>query len=513
VAQVIRGPWGSLRPYPREPMWQALQDAALRIPDKIALVEADGARSTYRELWNASCGVAAFLQREANVGEGQTVALASLNSREFVAAMYGSILAGARVSPLPRTFQADEAAAQLADCDATIVFAPSPLSWTLEQLAIIGELPQLERVYALEDVWSMAKSTPARLQRPAVNPHADVALLPYSSGTSGLPKGVELTHSNLTAASRQLAATGLVDESSVVFSIRLFYNAIRLVFATGATGVAQQWLDPERTLATMEAHRVTHLFVRPSFLRALVHEQHAHARDISSLRVIETGGEPLPAATAAEAERLLDCRVVQGYHLTETAGAANRVPVSEAGWDTVGWPLADTEERIADLDSGRDVAPGRTGELLIRGPQVTAAYWKQPEVTRQSILRGGWLRTGDVARRDTNGRVVIVDRAKEVIKVRGMQVAPAEVEAVLLEHPAVREAAVVGVVSADEAEAPKAFVVLAEGQTVSPSALMRLVADRLAPHKQLADVEFVASLPRNAQGKVLRRILSEERPG
>jgi acyl-CoA synthetase (AMP-forming)/AMP-acid ligase II len=206
---VRRSSWRSLRPYPEEPAWADLRRAAQRFPHKIALVDAAGTRSTYRALWQGARRVAALLQRDANLAPGETVALGVTATREFVVAMYGAFLAGARVTTFNAALKERELLAHLADSSAVVALAPAPLWWTIEQLAIVGGLDNVRSIRALEHLWDLQEAERDLPQVVVIEPARDVALLPYSSGTSGLPKGVMLTHANLTASSRQLAMPGV----------------------------------------------------------------------------------------------------------------------------------------------------------------------------------------------------------------------------------------------------------------------------------------------------------------
>lgn len=506
----IHSPWPSLRPYPTEPAWAGLERQARRVPDKPALIEADGPTSTYSDLWRASLGVACFFQREMNLQAGERVAIAAHSSREFVATMYGAWLAGGVVTPLSPTHRVHEIAHQLGSARPALVLAEEGQAWDAEQLWLTGEMNELRAVLRLSEVWGIARDHPSSPHPIGPGPGRDLALLPYSSGTSGLPKGVRLTHANLVAATRQLGATELVGEGSTILNHRLFWHVVRLVLAVGATCISQAWMDPEQALRLIETHRATHLLVRPSFLGSLVEAQEAHRRKTDWLQLIETAAEPLAPAVAAKSVRLFGCPVAQAYHLTETSGSATRGRPGHLSAAAVGWPVADTELAIVD-DRGADVGPGEDGELLVRGPQVMQGYWEDAAATVNALLPGEWLRTGDIARANPSGRIEIVARMKDLIKVRGLPVAPGEIEAVLLEHPAVKEAVVVPIRWEGHGEAPKAFVLLRDGALVTTDELIALVAGRLAPQKALREVEFVPSLPRNAAGKMLRQRLTERR--
>jgi acyl-CoA synthetase (AMP-forming)/AMP-acid ligase II len=501
---VLSSSWRSLRPYPEEPAWADLRRGAEHFPNKIALIDASGTRSTYRDLWDGARRVAALLQREAHLAPGETVALGAMATRELVVAMYGAFLAGARVTTFNARLKERELLAQLTDANAVVALAPAPLWWTIEQLAVLRELHDVRWIRALEDIWALQERERHEPEAVVIDPRRDVALLPYSSGTSGMPKGVMLTHANLAASSRQLAATGWVGHDSVVMTLRLFSNLIRLVFAQGATAIAQSWLETGETLAMLGANHATHLMVRPTYLRQLARRALSSPQAAPTLRVVETGGEPLPPSTASLAERAFHCPVVQAYHLTETGGAANRVPLGEVNAASVGCPVPDTEERIVIPGTDADVATGEVGEVLIRGPQVAVGYWNQVDATAATFGPDGWMRTGDLARQDARGHLVIVGRMKEMLKVGGMPVAPAEVEAALLEHSAVADAVVVPMRSSRYGEVPRAYVVLRAGHEVSGAALIAHAANRLAEHKRLQRVDVVTELPQGPGGKVRR---------
>jgi acyl-CoA synthetase (AMP-forming)/AMP-acid ligase II len=500
-----------LAPYPNEPAWRVLAATARRLPEKPVVIHADGTTWTYRELWETACGFAGLLQRVGGVRKGDVVALASENSAELVAAMYGALVAGATIMPFSPMLADGEIAAQLAECGASVAVGSETVASALATLRASGMVPDLRHVVPLEEVRAAA-----RAQRDVVVPPdirgEDLARFAYTSGTAGPPKAAMFTHRGLIASAYQLAATAQADERSVVLALYPTWAKMLWVFRAGATSVEPSESDPDQLLYLVETYGVTHLGVRPFVLQELVRAQARIRRTISSVRFLESTGSGLAQSLSDEAARWFACPIRQGYRLIETNGAANRTPPHDVRPGSVGCPVPDTEEMIVDPESGTEVPPGETGELLIRGPQVTIGYWRTPEATADAILPGGWLRTGDIARQDPDGHVYIVDRAKELIKVLGRQVAPAEIEAVLLEHPSVREAAVAPTRSAEADELPKAFVVLEAGCHATAEELILLVANRLAPYKVPWDIEFVPSLPRSARGKVLRRVLSEQTP-
>lgn len=508
---VIHSPWPSLLPYPTRPVWAHLASTAARLPHKVALIQGDGQRSTFVELWDASCSYAAFLQREATVGKGEVVGISTEDTREFVAAMYGALMVGATVAAVSPLFGPRDLSARLEGVRAQTLIASTRTRAILAELQATGDLPPLGAVYPLEDSWRIAADQESRLEPVALDVNADLALLGYTGGTAGeLPKAVPHTHAGETAAACQRAAVGRGAEQSVVLDLHPIWFTVQLTFLTGATCLEPTGLDPDGILQLAEREQATEIIGRPFSLETLLEAYDHRPRDLRSVQLVETSGTALPPRLARDIERRFDCPVRQAYHLSETAGTANRDYAQEGDPESVGFPVPDTEEKIVDLDSQGEVSISGIGELLIRGPQVATGYLGRPEETAERFLSGGWLRTGDLARHDERGRVYIVDRAKDMIKVYGRHVAPAEIEAVLREHPAVRDAAVIGVPWPGAGEVPKAFVVASEGHTVTFDELTTFVASRVAPFKIAHEMEFVSELPKGPDGKVSRRALAEQ---
>jgi acyl-CoA synthetase (AMP-forming)/AMP-acid ligase II len=339
--------------------------------------------------------------------------------------------------------------------------------------------------------------------RPAADPDA-LALLPYSSGTTGLPKGVVLTHRNLVAGVRQAAAGLRPTADDVVLALAPFAHVMGFVvtlgtaLAAGARVVTMPRFEPGAFLAAVERHGVTMLIVPPPVMGLLARRP---SGDLSSVELIVSGGAPLGAGLqTAVAERFPHAVVGQGWGLTETTACAavpDRARGSVPG--SAGRVAASTELRVA-----------ADGELLVRGPQTMAGYLGRPDATAELIDPDGWVHTGDLGRVDDDGNVFVVDRVKELIKVNALQVAPAELEALLATHPGVADCAVVGRPDERRGEVPVAIVV-ARGE-VEGDELMAWMNARVAPHKRLHDVRFTGALPRTPAGKLLRRALRDAQP-
>jgi acyl-CoA synthetase (AMP-forming)/AMP-acid ligase II len=331
-----------------------------------------------------------------------------------------------------------------------------------------------------------------------------------------LPRGVMLTHTNLVTSVRQVRrgfpATGRDTLLAVVpfFHIMGFMLTLAAPLASGAAVVTMPRFDLERFLALIQEYRVTVLVVAPPIMAALARHPIVDAYDLTSLELIVSGGAPLGAdLQLAVAERIPSAAVGQGWGMTETTVGAT-MPDRDFGTEpgSVGRVMPNTELRVVEPWTGRDLAAGERGELWVRGPQVMAGYLNRPEATAGIIDAGGWLRTGDLGYVDGDGNVFVVDRLKELIKVSAYQVAPAELEAILVTHPQVADAAVIPRPDASHGEIPIA-VVVRRGE-LDGDELMGWVAGRVAPHKRIREVRFVEAVPRTPSGKILRRVLIEQ---
>jgi acyl-CoA synthetase (AMP-forming)/AMP-acid ligase II len=280
--------------------------------------------------------------------------------------------------------------------------------------------------------------------------------------------------------------------------------------AVGATQIVLPRFDPEGALALIQEHKVTDLYVVPPAMLALVHQPNIAKYDLSSVRFLMSGAAPLPMEVARQAQERLRCTVMQGYGMTEASPITNVNPIASPRDGTVGPPVADTLEKVVSLETDEELGPGEIGELLVFGPQVMKGYWGRDDATAETITPDGWLRTGDIVTADEDGYVQIHDRKKEMIKYKGYQVAPAELEGLLMEHPGVRDAAVIPKREGDAGdEVPKAFVVPRE-PGLNLDDVVAFVAERVAPYKKIRYIEAVEVIPKNPSGKILRRELIEQ---
>jgi acyl-CoA synthetase (AMP-forming)/AMP-acid ligase II len=482
--------------------------------DRPALIDGDsGAVLSYGELASRSRRVARSLVA-AGLRRGDVVGLISPNQPAFAVALYGVLRAGAAVTPVNPAFTGTELTEQLAAARARMLICSAAVADKVGAVATaLGAHPvhvidDAGRIGELEDGPELAADVP-------VDPAADLAVLPFSSGTTGRSKGVRLTHANLVAQLAQHRPVYQVGSQDVLCAIPPLFHAYGLsillnaALRAGATLVTTRRFDFDDYLRLVRRYRITWGHYAPPVVLALAEAPQVADADLSSLRFCISGAAPLDADLARRAGARIGCRIGQGYGMTEAAPgitfAAGSDPTLPAG--SVGRLLPNTEARILDPVSLVDVGAG-PGELWVRGPQVMAGYLDDDEATAR-ILVEGWLRTGDIVTVDPDGCFRVLDRAKELIKYKGYHVAPAELEALLRTHPAVRDAAVVGVPHRIGGEAPKAFVVPVSA-TAAPDAeaLMAWVRERVAPYKQIREVCFIDRIPTSATGKVLRRRLT-----
>jgi acyl-CoA synthetase (AMP-forming)/AMP-acid ligase II len=342
----------------------------------------------------------------------------------------------------------------------------------------------------------------------------DVVALPYSSGTTGLAKGVMLTHKNLVAnVAQTLGAIPSAPDERLMAVLPFFHIygmqcMMNCGLGAGATVVTLPRFDLEQFLRAHQDYRITRSFVAPPIVLALAKHRLVDSFDLSHLRLVNSGAAPLKAELAAECGKRLGCDVIQGYGMTELSPVSHLTP---AGWfrpGSVGITAPSTQTRIADPVTGADRDTGEEGEVWVRGPQVMKGYLNNPEATAATVDEEAWLHTGDLGYMDADGHLYVVDRLKELIKYKGFQVPPAELEAVLLRHPDVVDAAVIGLPDDEAGEIPVGYVVL-RPTAASPEEIMRFVAGEVAHYKQIRRLEVIDAIPKSAAGKILRRVLRD----
>ncbi|MFI8948189.1 4-coumarate--CoA ligase family protein [Streptomyces sp. NPDC053750] len=507
------------------PIHDAVLGRAAGFGSTPALIDGtDGTTLTYEQVDRFHRRVAAALA-EAGVRKGDVLALHSPNTVAFPLAFYAATRAGASVTTVHPLATAEELAKQLADSRARWIVTVSPLLETARRAAELAggvrEIFVCDSAPGHRSLIDMLAST-APEPSVAVDPAEDVAALPYSSGTTGTPKGVMLTHRQIATNLAQLEPLMPAAPGDRVLAVLPFFHIYGLTalmnapLRLGATVVVLPRFDLEQFLAAIQNHRITGLYVAPPIVLALAKHPLVADYDLSSLKYVVSAAAPLDAKLAAACSQRLGLPPVgQAYGMTELSPGTHVVPLdamAEAPPGTVGKLIAGTEMRIVSLtDPGKDLGTGESGEILIRGPQVMKGYLGRSDATAAMIDEDGWLHTGDVGHVDAEGWLFVVDRVKELIKYKGFQVAPAELEALLLTHPGVADAAVVGVYNDDGTEVPHAYVVRgpAAADDLSAGEIMMYVAERVAPYKRVRGVTFIDGVPRAASGKILRRELRE----
>jgi acyl-CoA synthetase (AMP-forming)/AMP-acid ligase II len=479
--------------------------------ERAALIDSDTGRTiSYAQLLEGAERIAAGLAAR-GFRPSDVAAIFAPNLPEFALAYYGVMLAGGKVTTLSPLATAADVAEQLRHSGARILF-------TVPVLVERAKAAAVDIIVFGEGPGAIPFATLLSAQGAAPKHHRDadeIAVLPYSSGTTGLPKGVMLTHRNLVANVLQIADMQHIDESDRVIAILPFFHiygmnvVLNFGLYSGATLVTCSKFELGSFLKVMEQYRITRAFLAPPCIVLLSKHPLVDAHDLSALRVIFSGAAPLDEALQATCAARLGCEVFQGYGLTESSPVSHsscQKPLrAKAG--SVGVLAPNTEGLVVDTVTGIPLSAGQDGEIWIRGPQVMCGYLDNPEASAATVDQDGWLHTGDIGHVDEDGFFFIVDRLKELIKYKGYQVPPAELEAVLLTHPAVADAAVIGVPNEGAGEWPKAFVVRCSA--ISETELMNFVAEQVAPYKKVRLIEFVESIPKSASGKILRRILRE----
>ncbi|MFI1223074.1 MULTISPECIES: AMP-binding protein [unclassified Streptomyces] len=505
------------------PIHEAVLGGAAGFGETLALIDGTNGNSfTYAQLDGFHRRIAAALA-EAGLRKGDVLALHSPNTIVYPAVFYGATRAGASVTMVHPLATTEEFARQLADSGARWVVTVSPFLETARRAAELAggvrEIFVCDRAEGHTSVQDMLSST-APEPEIAIDPGEDVAALPYSSGTTGTPKGVMLTHRSIATNLEQLSPLLPMGRGDRILAVLPFFHIYGLTalmnapLRHGATVVVLPRFDLAQFLEAIQTHRITGLYVAPPIVLALAKHPMVGQYDLSSLQYIVSAAAPLDADLAAACSARLGLPPLrQAYGMTELSPGMHAVPLSaeQPPPGTVGKLLPGTEMRIVSLeDPAKDAEPGADGEILVRGPQVMKGYLGRPDATAEMIDAAGWVRTGDVGRVDADGWLFVVDRVKELIKYKGYQVAPAELEALLLTHEHLADAAVIGVYDAEGNEVPKAFLVRgATGEDLTAEDVMAYVAERVSPYKKIRRAEFIEAVPRAVTGKILRRELRD----
>ena len=497
-----------------------LQNAAM-YGDKPALIDGPSGRTySFTQLAGAIRKVAASLA-ERGFGKGDVFAIYSPNVPKYAIAFHAVAMAGGINTTVNPLYTADELAHQLNDAGAKYLLT---IPMFLEKAIEAAGKSNVEEVFVFgeaEDATPFASLLEGDAALPTIDidPANDLVVLPYSSGTTGLAKGVMLTHRNLVANMIQtdsITDATLVTGDDTVIAVLPFYHIYGMVvimnytLAKGATVVTVPRFDMEQFLSLIQEHGVTRANLVPPIILGLAKHPLVDQYDLSSLKLLTSGAAPLGKELVEATYKRIGCVVTQGYGLTETSPVTHVLPdpraIEKAG--SIGPAIPNTETQIVDVASGEAQGPNQLGEVWIRGPQVMQGYLNNPEATAGCMDSEGWFHTGDIGYADDEGDFYIVDRVKELIKYKGFQVAPAELEALLLTHPAIADAAVIPSPDEEAGEVPKAFVVAKE--PIAEEEIMGWVAKQVAPHKKVRLLDFVDAIPKSASGKILRRILVDQ---
>ena len=508
--------------YPTGPLHDVMRATAARFPDRPAITFKDqpitfGAFD--RESNRLANGLATL-----GLGSGDRMALYLPNCPQYELAFYAASKLGAISCPMNPSYREREITYQVNDSGASVMITHASL-WPVVA-ACRAQTPNLARVVIVGGEADGARGVAIEYSEaieagsedaPAVKvDQSQLAALPYSSGTTGLPKGVMLTHRTLVCNQQQyLDASGIGADAAFPLFLPLshIYGVMLMnaALGSGAHQILMERFDLDTLMRVIQKHRATVLHLVPPVLLALANAPGLDRSQFATVRYALSAAAPLAPDVARRVEQRLGIRVIQAYGLTETGPASHHSPLEpgRSRLESVGVIMSDTEQRVVDLETGeRVLGPGETGEITIRGPQVMQGYWNAPEETARA-LRNGWLYTGDIGSIDSDGYTYLVDRKKEMIKCRAFSIAPAELEAALLEHPDIADCGVVGVPDPDAGEVPNAFVVPRKGCTLDEAALTDYFSKRLASYKMIRKWHLTDAIPRTPSGKILRRVLKD----
>ncbi|MFG2727836.1 AMP-binding protein [Streptomyces canus] len=493
--------------------------------DTLAVTDIAGHGYTYGQLTAAIERVAAGLT-ERGLGRGDVAVIFSPNTPDYPVVFHGVLSAGAVASPANALYTPAELAHQLRDAGARVLFTSAD-ALDRARAAVAEDGVRVEEIIVLGPPHGAPGPVPETgydelLAGTSPTPQVvisgdDLAALPYSSGTTGLPKGVMLTHRNLVASVLQSQPINRTDADSRVLAVLPLFHIYGITAIMNcslykrARIVTMPRFDLTKFLTAIDEYRIDYLYIAPPLALALVTSPLVDQYDLSSLQVVMSGAAPLNRGLAQALAKRLDTTVVQGYGLTEASPTTHGIPADRPDLDrgSIGLLMPNLEARVVDPVTGEDAAPGGRGELRCRGPNIMRGYLDNAEATAATVDADGFLHTGDIVTIDAEGAFHVVDRLKELIKYRGHQVAPAELEALLLTHEGIADAAVIGVL-ADGEEIPKAFVVRrATHPDLDAAEVQAFVAAQVAPYKKVRQVEFLDQIPKSSAGKILRKTLRQ----
>lgn len=458
------------------------------------------------------------------LGRGSVVAIMAPNIPEYAVAFHGALFAGITVTTLNSLYTAREIVHQLHDSGASVMITVGAFLPQVQEA--LASVPEVKEIIVIGDAPDGTTSFAAVMQNNepipdvAIDGNTDIAVLPYSSGTTGLAKGVRLSHSNVAGNIAQTFQLLSVKESDVLLGVLPFFHIygqvaiLNMGIMHGAHIVTLPRFDFAQFLTTMQQHKITVAFLAPPIMVGIAKHPAVDTVNLEALHTILSGAAPLSAELAVAVRARVSARaghevaVLQGYGMTELSPVSHVTPYTPIKDGSVGVLVPNTEMRLVSTETGLPVGPNERGEIQIRGPQVMHGYLNNDEATKITILEDGFLCTGDIGYVDDDGFLFVVDRVKELIKYKGYQVPPAELEAVLLTHPKIKDAGCVPVPDDEAGELPKAFVVRTSDD-LTEEEVMQYVEERVAPYKKIRIVQFIAEIPKSGSGKILRRVLRE----
>ncbi len=489
-----------------------IRDKARQWPERTAFIDGlTGRPCSYgdldRSIGRCAAGLAAL-----GFKPGDTLLMFAPNSPEWPIVALGTLAAGGIVSGANPMSNAGDLAHQLRDANARIIYTVAPLLETARQAAKKCGSDILIVSDDTEEKLNFSTLLACSDAEPSIRLDPDApATLPYSSGTTGMAKGVLLSHRNLVSNIYQYMQSISIPQGAVTLALLPMFHIYGFTvitlcgLASGATIVTMPRFEPESFLKTIARYRVSHLSAVPPLMHFLATHPAVDAHDLSSLEKVGCGAAPLSAALEQKVRERIGCSVAQGFGMTESSGVVAASDSSESKTGAAGQLLPGTEARIVDPMTLEDLPRGSSGELWFRGPQAFQAYHNQPTATAATITEDGWVRTGDIGYFDEDGYLFVTDRLKELIKVKGFQVAPAELEAILQAYPTVADVAVIGRPDERAGEIPVAYVV-PRGR-IDIDAIRAWLAARVVDYKQIGDIVICDAIPKTPAGKILRRVI------
>jgi len=479
-------------------------------PDEIVLTDGvTGRQFTAKAFIDSVKSLAGGLSAK-GFGKDSTVALIAANSPDFCIVFHAIAWAGGTITTFNPTYTASEINHQLNDSEAEFLITDPMFLETVREGMILAVIGQADGAQSLDEFYG----DPLAHQVP-VDRDSHSVVLPYSSGTTGLPKGVRLSHRNLVVNVDQLVVGADFQPGEVaagflpLFHIYGMTALMNLHLAGGGALVTMPRFDLELFLKISQDHKARRMWIVPPVALALAKHPMIDNFDLSSMDQVVCGAAPMGEELSDAVTARLGCAMCQAFGMTELAPASHVTPLTAPRSGSSGLALPNTQCRIVDAETGEDLAAGEKGELWIKGPQVMMGYLNNEKATTEMITSDGWLKTGDIAIIDVDGYMFVVDRLKELIKYKGFQIAPAELEATLVSHDQITDAAVIGQPDPEAGELPIAFVVAAD-PTLKEDEIKLFVSEKLANYKQLHNVSFVDAIPKSASGKILRRVLRDQ---